>query len=270
MGAAPGDELGDHEAGFDGLAQADAVGEEEPGAAHLQGAHDGHELVGRDLQPAGLDREQGGRPEGLLQEEGLVVEAPVPEAARACGVEVRGNRGDLLEGGEEIELVAAEAPLEAAEPEALLLSGGLDVDDFTGEAAGLDLGAGEDGRHAGSAPGPRDAIAGQRCAEERFGSRTRCSCSGVGEDTRGMAASVIGTTPGGDGRREITTVGRVGARGGGAGDSRRGRCSCTLLVTASHRSRKKPPSGRDRSTLPTASSQSEQISQLGKGAFRHR
>ena len=107
---------------------------------------------------------------GLLQEEGLVVEAPVPEAARACGVEVRGDRGDHLEGGEEIELVAAEAPLEAAEAEALLLSGWLDVDDFPGEAAGLDLGSGTDGRHAGGTPGPKAVIAGRRCAEERFGS----------------------------------------------------------------------------------------------------
>lgn len=101
------------------------------------------------------------------------------------GVEVRGDRGDLLEGGEEIELQAADAPLEAAEPEALLLSRRLDVYDFSGEAAGLDLGAGEDRGHAGGAQRQKDEN------ERRY-------CGG--------------------GRREITTVVGVGARGGSRAD----------------------------------------------------
>jgi hypothetical protein len=67
----------------------------------------------------------------------------------------------------------------------LLLSGGLDVDDFPGEAAGLDLGAGKDGRHTGVAPGPRDAIAGRRCAEERFEKSNEVLRLGGGRGHRG-------------------------------------------------------------------------------------
>jgi hypothetical protein len=124
-----------------------------------------HQLVGRDLQAAGLDGEQGGRSEGLFKEEGLMVEAPVPEATRAGRIEVRGDRGDLLEGREEIELEAAKASLETAEPEALLLSGRLDVDDLPGEVPGLDLGAGENGGHRRVAPKKNNAE--QRCGKAR-------------------------------------------------------------------------------------------------------
>ena len=76
VGAATGDELGHDEAGLDRLAQADAVSEEEARSAHGEGAHDRDELVRGDVEAAGLDGEEGARAEGLLEEEGVVIELP--------------------------------------------------------------------------------------------------------------------------------------------------------------------------------------------------
>jgi hypothetical protein len=45
------EELLEDEAGLDGLAKADVVGDEEVGAGELEGLHEGRELVGLDVDP---------------------------------------------------------------------------------------------------------------------------------------------------------------------------------------------------------------------------
>ena len=77
MGPASRDELGHDEPRFDRLAEADAVCEQQARAAHPERAHDGHELVGCDVDPPRLHRQQRRGPEGLLEQESVVVQAPL-------------------------------------------------------------------------------------------------------------------------------------------------------------------------------------------------
>jgi hypothetical protein len=149
VGAATRDELGHDEAGLNGLAEADAVGEEEARPAHREGAHDRDELVGGDVEAARLDGEQGVRAKGLLEEKCVVIELPAAEARRMERVELVRDRGDRIERAQEVDLFASESAVEAAEAVAKLLRPGrFGVDDLPAETAHQDLGAGEVVGHA--------------------------------------------------------------------------------------------------------------------------
>jgi hypothetical protein len=91
--------------GFERLTEADVVGEQQARVRHLQGTQDRDIRVGGEQQATRLGREQDVRPEGLLQEESVVVDTPLDEARRGR------QRLDLLER----ELVDAEAACQATE-----------------------------------------------------------------------------------------------------------------------------------------------------------
>lgn len=154
--ATTGDELGEDQAGLDGLAEADVVRKQEPGARHLQDTQHGDELVGGDPQAPRLGCEQGRRPERLLEEEGVVVDAPFLKARGPPRVQLGGERLDGLEGGEDVEEVEIEAAFEAAQAVEPLFAGGLREDDLPAQTTCLDLGPGEKLVHWGlMVPGPR-------------------------------------------------------------------------------------------------------------------
>ena len=159
MGSPPRDQLGEDEARLDRLSEADAVGEEEADAAHPERAHHRHELVRLDGESPRLDGLKRRGAEGLIEKERLVEEAPVGERGRPLGAQVRRDRLEPLEGGEEVALGAAEGPLLASEPVERLLPCRLREDDLPLEAARGDEGAGEERRHVrGSAARPQRVI----------------------------------------------------------------------------------------------------------------
>jgi hypothetical protein len=145
VGQPSGDEFGDDQAGLDGLAQANAVGQEEAGPAHLDGPEDRDELVGLDAQSAGLNGEEGGGPEGLFQEESLVVDQPVGEGGGpvAFRLQVVADRLHGLEGVKEVKLLAQDGVFDAAQAEESLLAQVLGGDDLPAQAAGRNLRTGE-------------------------------------------------------------------------------------------------------------------------------
>jgi len=117
VGQTPSDQLGKHQAGLNGLAQAHAIAKEQPHAAHADRPKYRHELVRLDPQAAGLDRQQGVRPQGLFQEKCLVVDEPVGQRRRAVRTKVMDDWLDRLEGVEDIEFLSQHRVFQAAEPE---------------------------------------------------------------------------------------------------------------------------------------------------------
>ena len=112
VGQPPGGEFGEHEARLAGLAQADAIAQQQPHAAHADRPQDRHELVGLDAEAARLDGQQGIGAEGLLQEERLVVDEPVHQRCRPFGPEVVADRLDRLEGVKDIQFVPEDGVLQ--------------------------------------------------------------------------------------------------------------------------------------------------------------
>jgi hypothetical protein len=139
VGATSGYQLGEDEAGLDGLAEPDAVREEEARARHAERTHHGHELVRLDRDAPGLRGDECRVSEGLIEEKGLVVEAPGGDAPRLRGVKLAVNGFHLLEWIEHVEFAAAEALDLRTQPDPLLHSGGLDVDDLPERSSSIDL-----------------------------------------------------------------------------------------------------------------------------------
>ncbi len=191
MGPAPRDELGHHQAGFHRLAEADTVGQEQTRPAHPQRPHDGYELVRRDIEATRLDRQQGRRSEGLLEQEGVVVEPPLAEPTRAGGIEVDRNGQDGLERMQQVDLHALEVALQAPQTQPALLAGSLGVHDLPRQAAGLDLGAGEERDHRSRLPIGGVGAANSSAPPVRpraFAPNSQGSRSGVGRPRRKSAA----------------------------------------------------------------------------------
>ena len=138
MRPAAGDQLREHQARLDGLAETDAVGQQQAGPAHAQCPHHRHQLERRDLEPAGLCRQQGVGAECLLEQEGLVVEAPIGEAPCPCGVGLGCDGLDGLEGVQQVKLVPAQRAVRAPQAKAYLLPGRLGVRDDPAQTAGDD------------------------------------------------------------------------------------------------------------------------------------
>ncbi len=116
MGQAPRHQLGEHEPGLDRLAEPHPVSQQQARPAHADGAQHGHELIGLEAEAAGLGGEKRVGAEGLLEEEGLVVDEPVAQRRRALGTEVMDDRVDGLEEGmEEVDLLPADDAGQAAQ-----------------------------------------------------------------------------------------------------------------------------------------------------------
>jgi hypothetical protein len=71
-------------------------------------------LVGFDAKPAGLDSEERSRPEGLFEEECLVVNEPVGEWSGAVRLKIVANWLNRLEGTKDIQFLAQDRVLGAA------------------------------------------------------------------------------------------------------------------------------------------------------------
>ena len=97
-----GQQLGGDQAGLDGLADADVVGDEQPDGVLAQGQQQRHELVGtgRDGDPGqAAERPAGGAepdPQGVAQQAGGAVVAEVVRGGRR-----EGGAGDLLDAGQD-------------------------------------------------------------------------------------------------------------------------------------------------------------------------
>lgn len=147
MRPSPRDEFGHDQARLDRLAQPDTIREQEAGTAHAQGAHDGNELIGRDVEATGLHRQERGGAESLFQEKGIMVEPPLAQPSRAAGVEVGRDRMDRLERVKQVDFQPLQITLHAAQPESILLTGGLGMNDLPRQPAGFDLRSREQGAH---------------------------------------------------------------------------------------------------------------------------
>ena len=139
MSKPSGDELRDHEAGLDRLSQSDRVGEEQPDPAAPDGPQNRNELVGFDPQPSRLDGKQRGRPQGLLEQERLVIDQPVDQGSRPIRAELVTNRLDFLERREKVEFLAEDGVFEPAKAKEGLLAETLGGDDLPAKSSCHDL-----------------------------------------------------------------------------------------------------------------------------------
>jgi hypothetical protein len=146
-GDAPGGELGHYQAGLDGLAQADAVRQQQPGPAHAKGAQGRDELVGFEAEPARLDGQQGVGAQCLFEQEGLVVDEPVPQGAGLLRLQLVDDRCDGFEGVEQVKFLAAQGACHAPQADERLRTQLLGEDNLPAQAAGVDFGAREQGGH---------------------------------------------------------------------------------------------------------------------------
>ena len=140
MGPTASDEFGHDQARLHGFAKTHAIRQEQSGAAHADRPHHGNELVGGDVEAAGLHRQEGGWAKSLVQEESLVIEPPLPQKTRPTWIQFRDHRGDRFEGMEEVDLNPSQIPVYASEAVSMLAPGRLGVHHFPGQPTSLNLG----------------------------------------------------------------------------------------------------------------------------------
>ena len=119
------------------LPRPDAIGQQQPDAAHADRPEDRHKLVGLDAEAARLDGQEGVGAEGLLQEERLVVDEPVADRPGALRGEIAARWLDGLKRVEEFDLAVAERAVEPAQPVQRLSAQRLREDDFPAQPARL-------------------------------------------------------------------------------------------------------------------------------------
>ena len=116
---------------------------------HADRPQDRHELVGLDAEAARLDGQQGIGPEGLFQEERLVVDQPVHQRRRPIRPEVVADRLDHLEGVEDVEFLPEDGVFQPAQPEEGLRAEALAGYHLPAQPAGMDFGSRQQFQRAG-------------------------------------------------------------------------------------------------------------------------
>ncbi len=86
------------------------------------------------------------------EQERVVVQPPLAKPTRAVWLEISGHRPDRFEGMKQVDLGPLEIALETAQPEPLLLSGRLALDDLPCQAARLDLRSRQERAHRSRPP----------------------------------------------------------------------------------------------------------------------
>src|SRR5208337_608595 len=125
-----GHELRDHQAGLDRLSKAHGIGKKQPDSAAANGPQNRNELVGFDPQSPRLDGKQCCGPQGLLEQERLVIDQPVDQGSRPIRTELVPNRFDFLERKEKIEFLSEDGVFEPAKAKEGLLAQALGGDDL--------------------------------------------------------------------------------------------------------------------------------------------
>src|SRR5208337_1657860 len=134
-----GHELRDHQAGLDRLSKPHGIGKKQPDSAAANGPQNRNELVGFDHQPSRLDGKQCCGPQGLLEQERLVIDQPVDQGSRALRAKLVPNRFDFLERKEKIEFLSEDGVLEPAKAKERLLAQTLGGDDLPAQSSCHDL-----------------------------------------------------------------------------------------------------------------------------------
>ena len=129
----------DDDAGLDGLAEPDGVGQQEPDAAHANRPEDRHKLVRLDAEAARLDGQESVRPESLLQQERLVIHQPVADWPGPLRGQFPQRGLDGFERVKEFDLAVAERAVQTAQSVQCLHAERLCEHHFPAQPAGLHL-----------------------------------------------------------------------------------------------------------------------------------
>ena len=142
VGASPSNEFGGDQPGFDGLAEAYAIRQQQSGAGQFQRPHQGHKLIGLDPDSPGFGGDHRARAGNLIQQGCLVQQPPGRERPRPFGVQRVALRHHFLLRVQHIPFQSEQIGVGAAEAQALLLTQILPFQYVPRQAAGANACAG--------------------------------------------------------------------------------------------------------------------------------